>query len=102
MRVAHEELLGLWASLTADLVSFFRSKCFNVYDKLANALDVMANEDDDPTSSSIPVVASLLGVNTTTQIRHVKDAISHWPAQGPGAHSPMANPIPNPQNIGFG
>jgi hypothetical protein len=35
------------ASVIADLISLFRSKGLEVYDKLANALDAMADEDAD-------------------------------------------------------
>ncbi len=47
MQVSDEDLLG----------------CLDVYDKLAGALDAMADDDQDPISPIIPVVASLLTVN---------------------------------------
>jgi len=68
IRAADEELLGSWASVSADLVSFFRSKGLTVYDKLANALDAMANENDDQTSPVIPTMASLLAVSTRAHV----------------------------------
>jgi len=41
IRAADEELLGSWASLTANLIVFLRSKSLSVYDKQADALDAM-------------------------------------------------------------
>ena len=64
IRAAYEELLGSWASVTANLIAFFRSNCLNVYDKLADALDAMASENTDPVTSVIPAVALLLAVST--------------------------------------
>ena len=43
IRAADEELLGSWASITSDLITFFRSKDMPVYTKLADALDSMAD-----------------------------------------------------------
>ncbi len=52
VRVADEELLGSWASITADLISFCRSKGRGVYSEIADALDSMADipvtDDDRP------------------------------------------------------
>ena len=65
IRVADEELLGSWASVTANLIVFLRSKSLSVYDKLADALDAMADDDTDNTNSPvIPSVASIMVVNT--------------------------------------
>jgi hypothetical protein len=68
VRAADEELLGSWASVTADLIAFFQSKGLKVYDKLANALDAMADEKSDPNTPVIPAVASLLVVNTRAHV----------------------------------
>jgi len=62
MRAAYEELLGSRATVTADLISFFRSKCVSVYNQLEDALDAIADEDGDPTSPIVPAVASLLAI----------------------------------------
>jgi len=65
IRAADEELLGSWAAVTADLIAFFRSKNQDVFDKLADALDTMAEENTDSTSTTtIPAVAALLTVST--------------------------------------
>jgi hypothetical protein len=53
-RVVDEELLGSWASTTANLIVFLISKGLGVYDKLADALDAMA--DDDVGATEIPVI----------------------------------------------
>ena len=68
IRAADEELLGSWASDAADLISFFRSKDLIVYDKLANALEAMADEDGDQTAPIIPAVASLPAASTRAHI----------------------------------
>ena len=68
MRAADEELLGSWASVTTDLIAFFRSEGLQVYDKLANALDAMVDEESHPETPVIPAVASLLVVNTRAHI----------------------------------
>ncbi len=43
IRAADEELMGSWASITSDLITFFRSKNLPVYTKLVDALDSMAD-----------------------------------------------------------
>ncbi len=43
MRAADEELLGSWASITADLITFCRSKGLSAYARIADALDSMAD-----------------------------------------------------------
>ena len=68
IRAAYEELLGSWAPVSAELISFLRSKGLNDYDKLADALDAMADEDGDQTSPIIPATASLLAVSTRAQV----------------------------------
>ncbi len=45
IRAVDEELLGSWASVTTNLIVFLRSKSLSVYDKLADAMDAMADED---------------------------------------------------------
>ena len=60
VKAADEELLGSWASVTAKLISFLRSHGLPIYDKLANALDAMADEDEDPSSPTILAV-SIIG-----------------------------------------
>jgi hypothetical protein len=47
IRVADEQLLEPWASITADLVAFCRSKQVSVYIKMADALDSMADHTDE-------------------------------------------------------
>ena len=54
--------------MSADLISVFRSKDLTVHNKLADALDAMANEDGDHTSPVIPAVASLLAVSTRSRV----------------------------------
>ena len=68
MRAAYENVIGSWASVTTDLVSFFRSKSLNVYDKLVDVLEIMANEDITTTIAIIPEVSSLLVVSTRAQV----------------------------------
>jgi len=50
------------------LIKFFRSKDLNIYTDLANALDSMADAEDDPVDPSIspqiPAVAALMTVST--------------------------------------
>jgi hypothetical protein len=41
VRETDEELLGSWASITADLIKFFNSKDLHVYSKLVEALESM-------------------------------------------------------------
>jgi hypothetical protein len=61
IRAADEEMLGSWASVTANLLVFLRLKSLNVCDKLADALDAMADDDTDNTDSPvIPAVASIM------------------------------------------
>ncbi len=64
IRAADEELLGSWASVTSDLITFFRSKDLMVYTKLADALDAMADSLDDHSNVVIiPAVETLLAVS---------------------------------------
>ncbi len=64
IKAAHEELLGSWASVTTNLIVFIRSKSLSIYDKLANALDAMADDDvEDTRVPVIPTVASLMTVS---------------------------------------
>ena len=67
IRVVDEEVLGSWASVTANLVSFLRSKGNVVHDKLADAIDGMAEEDsdpNDPSTSNIPTGTSMLSTSS--------------------------------------
>ena len=68
MRSADEELLGSWASITADLIKFFRSKDQSIYTDLASALESMADEDEEPLGPTpappIPAIAALMTVST--------------------------------------
>jgi hypothetical protein len=64
IRAAYEELLGSWASMTTNLLSFFRSKGLNVYDKLVDALDIMTEEDIYSATPIIPAVASVMALGT--------------------------------------
>jgi hypothetical protein len=64
MRAADEELLGSWASITSDLITFFISKDLLVYSKLAEALDAMADIPGDSSNVVIiPAVETLLAVS---------------------------------------
>ena len=47
IRAAYEEMIGSWASITADLITYFRAKSLSVYDELANALDDMSDESTE-------------------------------------------------------
>ena len=42
IRAADEKLLGSWASITSDMITFLRSNDLPVYNKLADTLDAMA------------------------------------------------------------
>ena len=81
IRAADEEYLGSWAAVTANLTSFLRARGLDVYDKMANAMDSMADEvvpsaenDDlapgeaetDATVRNIPAITSLLAVSART------------------------------------
>jgi hypothetical protein len=58
--------LGSWASVTANIISFLRSKGLNVYGRLANALAGMAEDECEPrdlSTADIPAVSSMLGVS---------------------------------------
>jgi hypothetical protein len=68
IRAADEELLGSWASVSADLIPFFRFKDLTVYDKLADALEAMECEDSAHTSPIIPAFASLPAASTRAHI----------------------------------
>jgi hypothetical protein len=61
-------MLGSWASITADLIKFFKSKDLGIYNDLANALDSIADAEDDPVdpsiASPIPAVAALMPMST--------------------------------------
>jgi len=49
--------------VTANLIVFLRSKSLGVYDRPADALDAMADDDTDDTNSPvIPTVASIMEV----------------------------------------
>jgi hypothetical protein len=61
IRAADEEMIGSWASITADLITYFRAKNLPVYDELANALDDMADENTETTG--VPAVQSFLAVS---------------------------------------
>ncbi len=65
MRAADEELLGSWASITADLIAFCRSKNQSVYTKIADALDSMFEFNDPLTNNTLPpATAAMLAVST--------------------------------------
>jgi hypothetical protein len=64
MRSTDKELIGLWASVTSNLISLLKSKGLGVYDKLADALDVMAYLDKDHVVPTITTAASLLSLYT--------------------------------------
>ncbi len=68
IRVAYEELLGSWASVTAHLIVFLRSKGLGVYDKLADAMDAMADDDTDDTNS--PVIPAVASITLVTRFLH--------------------------------
>jgi len=54
MRVVNKELLGSWASITADLVTFCRSKGISSYSVFADALDSMADPPPPLEEHQIP------------------------------------------------
>ena len=69
LRAVGEEMVSLWASISADLIKFFKSKDLGIYTKLADALETMASADDEPTTPtlttpSIPTIASLMTAST--------------------------------------
>ena len=65
IRVADEELLGSWASITSDLISFFRSNDSPVYTRLVDALDSMADTHDNTHGETlIPTIKSMLAIST--------------------------------------
>ena len=64
IRVVDEELLGSWASITSDLITFFRSKDTPVYSRLAYAVNSMVDTHNiAPEETSIPTIKSLLAVS---------------------------------------
>ena len=68
MRAADAELLGLWASITFDLVTFCQSKGMSVYSRIANALDSMADPpslDEHQAPSPHPANDVVMTVSTT-------------------------------------
>jgi hypothetical protein len=63
IRAADEELLGSWASITSDLITFLHSKGLPVYNKLADALDAMANSPETLSEEPvIPAIESMLAI----------------------------------------
>jgi hypothetical protein len=61
--------LGSWASITSDLIAFFRSKNLPVYSKLADALDSMADTLDVRLDvPTIPAIEMLLAIGTRAHI----------------------------------
>ena len=65
IRAADEEMIGSWASITADLITYFRAKSLPVYDELAEALEAMADEETE--TNRVPAVQSLLAVSARSQ-----------------------------------
>jgi hypothetical protein len=64
IRGADEELLGSWASITSDHITFFRSEVLPVYTKLADALDSMGDSLETLTEVPvIPVIESMLAIS---------------------------------------
>jgi hypothetical protein len=65
MRAADEELLGSWASITADLIAFCRSKNQSVCTKIADVLDSMIDFNDPLTDNPLPpAIAEMMAVST--------------------------------------
>jgi len=50
IKAADEELLGSWAAVPSDLITFLMSKGMPVYSQPANALDGMIDTDDNPSN----------------------------------------------------
>ena len=68
IRADDEELFGSWASITSDLISFFRSRDSPVYTRLAGALDSMADTHDNTHDETlIPTIKSMLAFSTRAQ-----------------------------------
>jgi hypothetical protein len=68
VRAADEEIMRLWASITSDLIKFFKSKDLTIYTELADTLESMDDAEDVSTDPSIappiPAVAFLMTVST--------------------------------------
>jgi hypothetical protein len=68
MRAYDDDLLGSWASVTADLVTFCGSKGLSVYSKISDALGSMA--DPPPPfgglhdSFSLPAIVAMMAIST--------------------------------------
>ena len=69
VRAADEELLGSWAAVTADLITFCRSKGLSVYSQIADALDSMPDPPPLPTDADRdaplhPAIEAMMTVST--------------------------------------
>jgi hypothetical protein len=70
MRATEEDILGSWASITADLINFFRSNDLSIYSAPAYALDSIKDTDVEPTyitlTPSILVFAARMAMSSRT------------------------------------
>jgi hypothetical protein len=109
IRVADEELLGPWASITSDLINFLRSKGIPVYTKLADALDAMAGSPETLSEEpAIPAIDSMLVIRAKAHtfletIPHIETDFATGLVMGertvdiPGRYSPLEAPTrPDP------
>jgi hypothetical protein len=65
IRSVDEELIGSWASITANLIVFVRSKGLIVYERHAYTLDAMADDEEGAMVPIIPTVTTLMAANTS-------------------------------------
>ena len=70
MRAVDEEMLGSWASITANLIKSVRSNALNMHTEVANALESIADAEGELAgpiqTSSIPAIATFMTVSTRT------------------------------------
>jgi hypothetical protein len=59
-------MIGSWASITADMITYFRAKSLPVYEELAKALDAMTDEETETTI--VLAVQSFLAVSARSKV----------------------------------
>jgi hypothetical protein len=69
MRVVDEELLGSWASITADLITFCRFKGLSSYSKIADALDSMMDPPPPLDEHQVPCLHPAIVAMMTNIVR---------------------------------
>jgi len=69
MRVVNKELLGSWASITADLITFCKSKGLLSYSMIADALDSMADPPPPHEEHQIACIHPAIAAMKTFSVR---------------------------------